>query len=287
MALSVVQWVGGKGNQLDDLLPLIPYDHGYCEPFGGGASVLMNRSRSEVEVYNDLNLDVVALFRCLQDPVLFITLANRLYRTPWAKDEFRRALYMQQAGRMGDPAVSWIDRAWALVVIQNMGISGAHSKTEGNWSRSLADDKNTEKWQARLEKLEAVHMRFRNVQVDSQDALACMNYWDAPTMVFYVDPPYVLDTRGNRIYYEFEMDETEHKQMVDVLLQLQGAVVLSGYDSPIYDPLIEAGWETTEYKAYGYAKIVAAAEGEVKPMRKERIWRNPRCLSRGVQLSLL
>jgi DNA adenine methylase len=286
VTLTLVQWVGGKGNQLNDLLPLIPYDHGYCEPFGGGASVLMNRPRSEVEVYNDINGDVVALFRCMQDYDAFKLLQRRVEHTLWSKEEFRDAIAIQQAGRHGDRSVTMIDKAWALLVIQNQGVSGTHCKSEGNWSRSFMDSKNTEKWLVRQGKLEAVHQRFRYVQVDSQDALSCMTYWDAPDMVFYVDPPYVLDTRGNRLYYENELQLGEHEEMVKVLLKLKGKVVLSGYQSAVYDPLEAHGWEATEYKAYGYSKLVRATDQEEKPLRIERVWRNPAALTSNVQMHL-
>jgi len=287
MSISVVQWVGGKGQQLADLLPLIPYSRGYVEPFGGGGTILLNRRRSELEVYNDLNADVVALFRVMQDPSLFEFFAARLESTLWAKDEFRRALQIQEWGRKGDPAVSMIDRAWALYVIQNQGISGSHSKSEGNWSRSKADSKNTKKWWARYPKLEEVHARFKYVQIDSQDALDCMAYWDAEDIVHYVDPPYVLDTRGDRPYYEYEMGNDDHERLVEVLLQLRGMVCLSGYDHPVYQPLLEAGWLATSYAAKAYAKIVAADKGEVKPDRIEVVWRNPQAASAFKQLTLI
>lgn len=286
MTLTLVQWVGGKGNQLNDLLPLIPYDHGYCEPFGGGASVLMNRPRSEVEVYNDINGDVVALFRCMQDYDQFKLLQRRVEHTLWSKEEFRTAIAIQQHGRAHHPSITELDKAWALLVIQNQGISGTHCKSEGNWSRSFMDSKNTEKWLVRQGKLAEVHDRMKLVQIDSQDALDCMRYWDAPDMVFYVDPPYVLDTRGNRVYYENELALGEHEEMVQVLLKLKGKVVLSGYQSAVYDPLIDAGWTATEYKAYGYSKIVRATEQEEKPLRVERVWRNPAAMCSNVQMTL-
>lgn len=286
MSVSVVQWVGGKGQQLSDLLHLIPYARGYVEPFGGGGVVLMNRHRSDLEVYNDLNADVVSLFRVCQDPAWFTMFQHRVEFTPWSKDEFRRAIYIQQEARKPDSTVNIIDRAWALYVIQNMGISGSHSKSEGNWSRSLADSKNSIKWYKRFEKLDEVHRRFRYVQIDSQDALACMRYWDAPDVVHYVDPPYVLDTREGRAYYEYEMADDEHVALVETLLSLQGAVVLSGYQHPVYAPLEAAGWENRHYAAHAYAKIVDHAKGEVKPVRIEAVWRNPKCLAATRQLAL-
>lgn len=273
MGLSVVQWVGGKGQQLGDLLPLIPYSRGYAEPFGGGAVVLMSRRRSPCEVYNDLNQNVVALFRQFQTREKFEAFEARLAATMWSRDEFRKALALQAAADTDEA-----DRAWATYVIQNQGISGSHSKSEGNWSRSFVDAKNTEKWWRRHERLEQVYERFKNVQIDSVDALQFMAYWDAPDMVFYVDPPYVLDTRGDRSYYEYELTLTQHEQLVEVLLQLEGAVVLSGYDHEVYKPLLAAGWEPYSYEAHAYARIVSAEKGEEKPDRVEAVWRNKRCL---------
>jgi DNA adenine methylase len=284
VGLSVIQYVGGKGTQLNDLLPLIPYSRGYVEPFGGGASILLNRRKSPLEVYNDLNGGVVALFRVMQDPAFFTLFVHRIEHTPFAKDEFRRALVIQQEANAGGP-VNVLDRAWALYVIQNMGISGAATK-EGNWSRSLKDSINTVRWYRRIGKLEAISTRFRNVQIDSQDALECMRYWDAEDVVHYVDPPYVLSTRSDRKYYRYEMDEAAHDALVECLLGLQGMVVLSGYDHPVYQPLIDAGWEMRKYSAKAYSALVKTADGEGKPDRVEAVWRNPRCAAQNRQLGL-
>lgn len=284
--LSIVQYVGGKGTQLRDLLPLIPYSRGYVEPYGGGASILLNRRQSPLEVYNDLNGGVVAMFRVCQDPVWFQMFMHRLQYTPFAKDEFRRALFMQNGAESDEKlAMTVVDRAWAFYVIQNMGISGAATK-EGNWSRSLKDSINTVRWFRRLEKLEAIARRFRNVQIDSQDACDCMLYWDAPDVVHYVDPPYVLSTRSDRKYYRYEMDETAHRRLVEVLLGLTGMVVLSGYDHPVYQPLVDAGWEVKSYAAHAFSALVAADKGEEKPDRIEVVWRNPACAAQARQLQI-
>lgn len=284
MSLSLVQWFGGKGGQLKDLLPLIPQTRGYVEPFGGGGAVLLNRPISPLEVYNDLNGDIVNLFRVMQDPVLFDAFARKIDNTLWSKDEFRRAIRIQ-AGAWGTRPE--IERAWALYVIQNQGISGTHSKSEGNWSRSKLDNKNCDKWQRLKERLRPVHDRFMQVQIDSQDGLDCMLYWDAPDVTFYVDPPYVLDTRkGSGKQYEHEMENTDHVKMVEVLLQLQGPVVLSGYSHPIYDPLVDSGWELHEYRAKAHSKVVCATEGGTKPSRIEAVWRNPGAMEHAVQRRL-
>lgn len=249
----------------------------------------MNRPPSEMEVYNDLNGEIVNLFRVMQDPALFDLFATKIESTLWSKEEFREAIRIQKF-YAGEPDLKgdFVDRAWALYVIQNQGISGTHSKSEGNWSRSKLDNKNCDKWRRLKERLEPVHRRFMGVQIDSQDGLKCLQYWDAPDVTFYVDPPYVLDTReGSGRQYEVEMEDADHVAMVDVLLGLSGPVVLSGYDHPVYAPLVEAEWSTHQYRARASTKVASAAAGEGKPARVEVVWRNPQAMSYVRQMSLL
>lgn len=281
--LSLVQWFGGKGSQLADLLPLIPETRGYVEPFGGGGSVLMNRPPSKLEVYNDLNGEIVNLFRVMADPELFEAFAERIHWTLWSKDEFRTAIEIQKCEKFHP-----VERAWALYVIQNQGISGTHSKSEGNWSRSKLDNKNCDKWRRLKERLEPIHKRFMGVQIDSQDALKCIQYWDAPDVTFYVDPPYVLETReGSGKQYEVEMENADHIALVDVLLGVAGPVVLSGYDHPVYEPLVAAGWSLTQYRARASTKVAHGDQGEGKPPRVECVWRNPQAMAHVRQGRLL
>lgn len=270
MGLHLIQWVGGKGQQLDQLLRLIPHTHTFVEPYGGGASILLNRDRSEVEVYNDLNNDLVNLWRVVRDPALAGRLQAQLDATLFAREEFIHAIDVLRT-----PPRDPVERAWALVVVQNLGVSGkAQTHSPGNWSRSFQDSKNTEKWWRRVDALRTIHERFKYVQVDNRDALVCMEYWDSPNTAFYLDPPYVLNTRQNTKYYTFEMSDEEHQKMVACILSLRGAVVLSGYEHPLYEPLTSAGWTTTEYSVM--ASSVVTDEG--KPRRTEVAWRNPRAV---------
>lgn len=281
--LSAVQYFGGKGGQLKDLLPLIPHTAGYVEPFGGGASVLMNRPPSSLEVYNDLNQNTVNFFRVMQTPDLFEDLEHRLDWTLWSKEEFRRAVDLLKIDE-----TPTVERAWAFYVVQNQGISGTHAKSVGNWSRSKANNMVCDKWKRLKERLEPVHRRFMGVQIDSQDGLDCMEYWDAPDVTHYVDPPYVLETRpGSGKQYEVELENNAHEAMIEVLLQLKGPVVLSGYDHPIYTPLTECGWDLHQYHARASTKVAHGAEGEGKPPRVECVWRNPQAMSYVRQMRLL
>lgn len=241
--IAPVRWYGGKGRLAAQIVPLIPQGKVYVEPYCGAASVFWRLKPREVEVLNDLHGELVTLFRVLQDREQFDELRHRLAWTPYARAEFRRALDMED-----QPGLSDVDRAWAFFVRQNQGFGGV-ARTDGGWGRVFVSRRGmaeaTNGWRGRLALLAVWHERLSRVQIDSTDAMKCIRYWDSPETVFYLDPPYVHDTRakGTRAIYKHEQDDTHHEQLVETLLGIQGQAVLSGYESSIYQPLVAAGWQ--------------------------------------------
>lgn len=279
MSLSLVSYVGGKGTHLDDLLPLIPFTSTYVEPYGGAASILLNRRRSEVEVYNDLNNDLVNLFRVVRDPLMGPDFEAMVDATLYSRAEFERAIDITNSN-----TVSPLDRAWATFVIHNQGISGKLHTSYGNWARSRENNINSRRWWGKYNRLLQIRHRFEHVQIESRDALEVITAWDSPETTFYLDPPYVLETRAGRSYYAFEQPIEHHESLVQILLAVEGCVVLSGYEHAVYEPLTEAGWTVD---AYSKSAVTAVAEqGGTKPARVEVVWRNPQCLLHGAQMPL-
>jgi DNA adenine methylase len=240
--MAPFQWVGGKGNLVRWIIQFVPAGHIYVEPFAGAASVLWHLPNPfPVEVLNDLDGDIVNLYRVLQDKVKFEELAHRLIFTPYARAEFARALQI-----IKDPNATDIDRAWAFFVKQNQGFGGK-SKVLGDWGREINTISNgmagsTSKWRSRLKLLSFWHERLSRVQIDCTDGIDCIKYWDTPETVFYIDPPYVPDTRKDRCLYQNEPDLAYHERIVETILAAKGKIILSCYDHPIYAPLAEAGW---------------------------------------------
>jgi DNA adenine methylase len=279
LSISLIQYVGGKGTHLSTLLPLIPRTHTYVEPYGGAASVLLNRRPSTIEVYNDLNDNLVNLFRVIRDPAQFEQLDRMLDATLYSRSEFELAISVTVKGT-DDPVL----RAWATYVVHNQGISGKLHTSNGNWSRSRDQRLNTVRWWKKWERLVQIRDRFEHVQVESRDALKVIETWDAPDVTFYLDPPYVLETRANRSYYAFEQPEEHHQELVDLLLEVKGCVVLSGYEHPVYDRLADGGWVKTAYSQAAVMRV-AQKDGD-KPDRIEVVWRNPQCVEHGAQMPL-
>lgn len=265
--LSLLRWAGGKGRQLNDLLPLIPNGKIYVEPFGGGCSVLLNKDRAEVEVYNDLDESLVNLFQVVRDDDSFDTFYNLLSYVPYSRAEFDSCLTFEG---IRDP----VKRAVAFYTVINQSISGKRLASRGDWARGRLDNL-AERWVQRQEKLGAIHARIKSVQIECRDALDILQEWDTEDTVFYCDPPYILETRSQRKYYAVEPGDDYHKQLVDVLLNVKGMVVLSGYDHPIYTTLADDhGWWTDLYGAKAIMEVVQ--KGGEKRKRVEIVYRNER-----------
>jgi DNA adenine methylase len=281
-----VQWYGGKGNMIAKLMRHVPLGgRPYCEPYMGAASLFFARPPAPVEVLNDLDGDLVNLFRCLQDKEKFPELKHRLLYTLYSRAEFERAIEILSDPSITDPVL----RAWAFFVKINQGFGGIVRQPPGGWKRTFVSAGGcaltTNSWMMRLSMLDDWHLRLLRVQIDCRDALEVIRYWDNPEAVFYVDPPYHPDTRIDRNVYAVEPDHDHYVQLIETLLNCKGAVVLSGYDHPIYAPLVKAGWIVTRYKTVSHAASRARGtrmrgKGALlaHAPRTEVVWANPRAI---------
>lgn len=280
-----VQWFGGKGNLRARILPLIPQTQVYVEPYGGAGSVLFGKEPTPVEVFNDLNSDLVGLFRVLQNPRRFRALKHRIEHTLYSREEFVTALNI-----LADPEMKPVERAWAFFTAQNQGFGGK-ARSAGDWGRvfsarnRIGMAETTHRWLKRLAHLPDWHQRLARVQIDNRCALEVIRYWDSPETSFYLDPPYVADTRTGCGGYAHEADDAHHCALVDALLGIKGAAVLSAYAHPIYRPLKEAGWERTDIRTASHAAGRTRGSGLQGPgaalakvPRIETIWRNPKAV---------
>lgn len=269
----VLRWHGGKWLLAPWIIEHFPSHQVYVEPFGGAASVLMRKARSYAEIYNDLDGDVVNLFRVLRSPRAD-ELVTAVRLTPFSRTEFQEAY---------QPTDDDFERARRLIIRSFMGFgSNGHNKLTGfraNSNRSGTTPAHD--WVNYPDSLAEVVKRLQGVTVESKDAKAVMLQHDAPTTLHYVDPPYVMATRSDEgADYAHEMDDSDHAGLLECLRGLSGMVVLSGYPHPLYDAAL-SDWQRVE-KA-------ALADG-AKP-RTEVLWINPHCTERlnaeRAQLSLL
>jgi DNA adenine methylase len=279
--MAPFRWAGGKGMLAPWIVQYVPAGQIYVEPFAGAASVFWHLpSPFPVEVLNDSDGDIVNLYRVLQDKGKFEELAHRLIFTPYARAEFARALQIVK-----DPNATDIDRAWAFFVKQNQGFGGI-AQTEGNWGRAATLINNnmaatTSQWRSRLKLLRFWHERLSRVQIDCIDGIECIKYWDTPETVFYIDPPYVPDTRKDRLLYKNEPDLAHQERLVETILAAKGKVLLSCYDHPVYAPLVKAGWRKLTRKTVCHmagkirgSKLQGAGAAKAHVPRTETLYLN-------------
>lgn len=264
-----VRWHGGKFLMARQIIPYLPAHRLYTEAFGGGAGVLLHKPRSHAEIYNDLDDDIVTLFRVLQDPAGAPRLIELLRLTPFARREFEIAY---------EPSDDPIERARRLIMRSFMGFgSNAHSSTQrGHQSTGFRSNSNrsgttpARDWWNLPDAYPAIVERFRGVVIEHRDAAEVLRRHDGPTSLHYVDPPYIHDTRsmfkGGKSAYRHEMDRAAHAALLVVVRELVGMVVLSGYSHPLYEDAL-ADWLRVEFEAY--------ADG-ARP-RTEVLWINPAC----------
>ncbi|MCG8595638.1 MAG: DNA adenine methylase [Kiloniellales bacterium] len=262
-----LRYHGGKWRLAPWIIDHLPAHRIYVEPFGGAASVLLRKPRSYAEIYNDLDDEVVALFEVLRDPERSTLLRERLRLTPFARAEFEAAY------RPGDDPV---DRARRLLIRSFMGFgSDGHNPAVTTGFRATSNRSGTtpaHDWANLADCLEDTSARLQGVVIERKPAVEVMRQHDGPKTVFYVDPPYLPETRstksrksgGKYHAYRHEMTREDHADLADVLHGLAGMVVISGYDSALYQNLFD-GWATSRRQTF--------ADGA--RAREEVLWLNP------------
>ncbi len=252
----VLRWHGGKWRLAPWIISHFPDHRVYVEPFGGAASVLMRKPRSYAEVYNDLDNEVVNLFRILRSDRAQ-DLIDSLFLTPFAESEFRAAY--------GDTECS-LERARRTVIrsFQGFGSNGVHQNTGFRSNSNRSGTSPARDWMNYPSELVKIVDRLRGVCVMNRDAKEVMTIHDGPGTLHYVDPPYVKSTRSDQNDdYAHELTDDDHLGLLAFLRSLNGRVVLSGYLNEMYDDALR-GWHV--------AKREALADGARK--RTECLWMN-------------
>lgn len=236
-------WYGGKFSHLSWLLPLLPKTHHYCEPFGGSAAVLINRDPSPVETYNDIDGEIVNFFCVLRDQKEELIEAIGL--TPFSREEFFESLENDRK------YLSSLERARRFFIRARQVRTGlAQTASLGRW----ANCKNTSRagmagavsrWLGSVEGLPEIANRLLRVQIENRPALEVIELYDSKETLFYCDPPYPHESRRDSKAYGYEMNDSDHCDLANVLNNINGKAAVSGYRCELMDELYK-GWHCVE-----------------------------------------
>lgn len=275
-----IRWFGGRGRIVPKLLPLVPPHTIYVEVFGGGASLLLAKEPSVIEIYNDRDSGLVSFFRVLRDPPMFARFYELVALTPYSREEY------EFCRDTWEEATDDVERAFRWFVVARGSFAGIFGI---GWGRAVTSSargmvSTSSAWLTALRALPAIHERMMRVQIEHADFREVLCRYDAPETFFHIDPPYLPETR-RRGGYTHELTLEDHKDLVEIVLALQGKAMVAAYDHPIYAPLDAAGWHRHDFRvtcsAAGRTKATGLlGEGTVslRQPRVETIWLSPNCL---------
>ena len=261
----LLRYHGGKWRLGPWIVGHLPPHQMYTEAYAGGVSVLLQKPRAYAEIINDMDGEVVNIYRVLRNPAQARELLRQLRLTPYARAEYETSWLTD-----GDP----IEQARRTLVRSWMSFSTTGSS--GQWRSGFRAVSNTARgmtpaddWDGLPAALERVIDRLRGVVIESMDALDCLRKYDGAESCHYVDPPYVAASRGERWGqtrkgYRHEMSDDDHRALAAVLRSLKGAVILSGYPSALYDELYP-----------DWPRVTKAARADGGFERTEVLWLKP------------
>ncbi len=256
----VLRWHGGKWRLASWIIGHLPPHVCYVEPYGGAGSVLLRKPPSAIEVLNDADQRLVGFFRTLRQRPDELLRAIEL--TPYARAEFEQAFQVHP-----NP----VEDARRVFVLCWQGRSRGMGEWRTGWRYEIGGKRVSGAVDDfRTDHLATVVARLKHVQLECDDAAAVIGRYDAPTTLFYMDPPYVWATRSKRTSrptarYAVELDEAAHRALAGQLHRLAGMAVLSGYPSELYAELYErVGWRRVE-------RVSQTDHGK----RIECLWLNP------------
>lgn len=230
-------YVGGKYKHLPFILPLLPVNKAYIEPYCGSAVVLLNRPESDVETINDVDGRVVNFFRVLRESPQ--ELVYQLATTPHSEDE--HALDPSEGDGISD-----IEAARRFFTRVNMSYNTIPEGGSWAYSKSYSSrgvPKPVSAYRAKLRRLKDIAARLSGVQITNREAIDVIETFSTDDATIYADPPYPEHLRGRDGIYSNEMDRSSHRDMGGVLDGLDADVAVSSYASDLYDDIfLERGW---------------------------------------------
>ena len=266
MIKPILKYPGAKWRLAPWIVSHFPEHLHYVEPYAGSAACFFSKPPSVHEVLGDTNKSITNLFHVLRDHG--DQLAERITLTGWDEEEYHQCeTNYSDTGDQIEDARRFLVRCWQAHGGTIYQVSGwrHNGLTAGTYPVRL--------WRQLPERLLAVVDRLKDAEIRNRPALELIAYYNAPDVLVYVDPPYVLSTRGRK-YYRDEMTDDEHIALLNVLDTHRGFVVLSGYAHPLYDERLKH-WQ----------RITTPSVTEHGNKRTEVLWLNPKA-SKGQQLSI-
>lgn len=258
-------YFGSKNKLAFELCKDLPPHNCWVEAFCGSSAVTLAKSPADIEVINDIDGEIVNLFRQLRNNSK--QLCKQIELTPYAEQELVDA-------RNENSEISDLEKARQFLVKSMMAINGSFGTNKGGFSYSDSYSRNkvgarVNRWNNLPERLRKVVERLKNVRIEQKDAKKLIErFSNRPATLIYLDPPYLADRING---YEIEAnDHNFHLDLLNVACKSNSMIFLSGYENELYTDLLteKKGWAMKEFEA-----TTQGSNGQSKK-RTEVLWMN-------------
>jgi len=279
---SPLKWHGGKHYLAKKLIALMPPHLHYVEPYFGSGAVLLERdpnrdwlsdgngavpssARGCAEVVNDLHGDLMNFWAVLRDSRAFDEFARIVSAVPFSEQLFELAEELSADADAVTRAVGFFIRCRQS---RAGTFKGFATLTRNRTRRGMNEQASA--WLTTVDGLPDIHARLQQIVILNRDAVQVIKQQDGEKTLFYLDPPYLFETRSSTGQYVHEMSEADHKQLLNVLANCQGKFMLSGYPSALYDDMAQqCRWHHVDFDLPNNA-----SGGDDKRRMTERVWMN-------------
>lgn len=264
MIHSPLKYHGGKYYMARKIVSLMPknYIH-YAEPyFGSGAVLFAKECEGYSEAINDIDSELITFWTIVRDDVQ--SLQRYLSLTPFAEKTFEWA--MEKSDLDNDIVVAakvFCKYRMSRQALATNFVTPVKTRTR----RGMQD--HVSAYLSAIDGLTEATLRLQSVLLEATDALDFIHRHDGEHTLFYLDPPYMPDTRvaGD---YKYDMDEEDHEELLRELEKIEGRFILSGYDNEMYQIFAK----TNGWKMYDFELAKASGNGSVKQKHHECVWAN-------------
>lgn len=252
---QVLKYPGSKWRIADWIVSYFPEHRSYLEPFFASGAVFFNKPPSPIETINDLDGDVVNVFRCIREDCN--RLAALVAATPYSRAEYDNSFEVAACTDHYERARHFLIRCWMAAGVRTANKTGWRNDVQGREAAyALRQWMQLPGWFGQCAE------RLRQAQIECMSAVPLIRRFNDPKVLIYADPPYLLSTRMPR-QYRYEMTDAQHLELLDTLRAHRGPVVLSGYENDLYDRELK-----------GWSKVSLRTQAERGAARTETLWMN-------------
>jgi DNA adenine methylase len=267
--MAVLKWHGGKHYLAEQIVRKIPPHTHYVEPFFGSGAVLFAKPENLVlnhsEVINDIHKELTIFYCVLRNRVQFEEFKRIVDLTPFSEVEWEHACAANPANTPVQRAVKFFIRYRQ----SRQGIGKSFATLSRNRTRRGMNEQ-VSSWLSAIDGLDFAHNRLSRVAILNKHANDVILSQDGFSTFFYLDPPYLKDTRSAKEVYEHEMSKKEHIDLLDILSNVEGKFILSGYEHTLYTEVAERN----RWKKHEVILPNNASGDQLKESRTECLWYN-------------